>query len=805
MQNTFRLFPAWLAAILTTLLVRPLFAEEKDDNTTVPAGHSAHGEAFDEGPRQRAYLMKGMPKVDFPVTTKKPKCQAFFNQGLGQLHGFWNLEAERSFRQAAVIDPNCTMAYWGMARANLGNEKRGQGFIAEAVKRKGSASPREVKHVDALAKYFNTPKEKKTERAEAYAKALEEILYEFPDDLETRALLTYQFWANSRNGVKIQSHEAVDALLQGVFKVNPIHPAHHYRIHLWDYKRAARAVDSAAVCGQTAPGIAHMWHMSGHIYSKLKRFHDATRSQEASARIDHAYMVKDRVMPDQIHNYAHNNEWLCRNLATIGRVGEAVALARNMISLPRHPEYNTLAKRGGSASHGHRRLLSTLEQFELWEELTDLCESGELEALEDPNESRRRLQLLGVAHFKNGHLKKGEEVIARIRPMLESKLPPKPKKTAEVSKEKTKVSKAKPDDQNATVVAEKTPDTSNEKKKKPDPKEVAAAKKKAEERKKEEAKEKKRITFAKNALAELKVHQLLAQGKEKEAKEAVAAAKSMNKVRRAQAYLAVGQKEEAAKLAATLVAKPPQSALPAAQAAYLLNAAGKSKEADKAFGQLRELGPTVDLSIPVFARLAPIAERLGFSEDWRPKLKANPDDSAEHPFPDLDALGPFRWKPASASPWKLPNSTGKRLSLADYQGRPVVVVFYLGFGCLHCVEQLQAIAPKMDAFREAGLEIVAISTESKPELAQALTAYEKGGDSIPFPLIADPKLATFRAYRAYDDFEKVPLHGTFLVDASGDVRWQDIGHEPFTEIDFLLKEAKRLLANESAKTELGSK
>ena len=805
MQNTFRLFPAWLAAILTTLLVRPLFAEEKDDNTTVPAGHSAHGEAFDEGPRQRAYLMKGMPKVDFPVTTKKPKCQAFFNQGLGQLHGFWNLEAERSFRQAAVIDPNCTMAYWGMARANLGNEKRGQGFIAEAVKRKGSASPREVKHVDALAKYFNTPKEKKTERAEAYAKALEEILYEFPDDLETRALLTYQFWANSRNGVKIQSHEAVDALLQGVFKVNPIHPAHHYRIHLWDYKRAARAVDSAAVCGQTAPGIAHMWHMSGHIYSKLKRFHDATRSQEASARIDHAYMVKDRVMPDQIHNYAHNNEWLCRNLATIGRVGEAVALARNMISLPRHPEYNTLAKRGGSASHGHRRLLSTLEQFELWEELADLCESGELEALEDPNESRRRLQLLGVAHFKNGHLKKGEEVIARIRPMLESKLPPKPKKTAEVSKEKTKVSKAKPDDQNATVVAEKTPDTSNEKKKKPDPKEVAAAKKKAEERKKEEAKEKKRITFAKNALAELKVHQLLAQGKEKEAKEAVAAAKSMNKVRRAQAYLAVGQKEEAAKLAATLVAKPPQSALPAAQAAYLLNAAGKSKEADKAFGQLRELGPTVDLSIPVFARLAPIAERLGFSEDWRPKLKANPDDSAEHPFPDLDALGPFRWKPASASPWKLPNSTGKRLSLADYQGRPVVVVFYLGFGCLHCVEQLQAIAPKMDAFREAGLEIVAISTESKPELAQALTAYEKGGDSIPFPLIADPKLATFRAYRAYDDFEKVPLHGTFLVDASGDVRWQDIGHEPFTEIDFLLKEAKRLLANESAKTELGSK
>ena len=184
------------------------------------------------------------------------------------------------------------------------------------------------------------------------------------------------------------------------------------------------------------------------------------------------------------------------------------------------------------------------------------------------------------------------------------------------------------------------------------------------------------------------------------------------------------------------MAKPPQSVLPAAQAAYLLNAAGKTKEADKAFGQLRELGQAVDLSAFVFSRLAPIAERLGLPEDWRPELKPNPDDSPEHPFPDLDTLGPFRWKPASALPWKLPDSTGKRLSLADYRGRPVVVVFYLGFGCLHCVEQLQAIAPKMDAFREAGLEIVAVSTESQSELAQALESYEK--EATPFPFLLSP-------------------------------------------------------------------
>ena len=67
-------------------------------------GHSHHGEVFDEGPRQQAYLMTGMPKIHFPVTTKSTEAQAFFEQGVGQLHGFWYYEAERSFRQAALLD-----------------------------------------------------------------------------------------------------------------------------------------------------------------------------------------------------------------------------------------------------------------------------------------------------------------------------------------------------------------------------------------------------------------------------------------------------------------------------------------------------------------------------------------------------------------------------------------------------------------------------------------------------------------------------------------------------------------------------
>jgi hypothetical protein len=39
----------------------------------------------------------------------------------------------------------------------------------------------------------------------------------------------------------------------------------------------------------------------------------------------------------------------------------------------------------------------------------------------------------------------------------------------------------------------------------------------------------------------------------------------------------------------------------------------------------------------------------------------------------------------------------------------------------------------------------------------------------------------------------MPLHGTFLVDGDGRVRWSDVSFEPFTAIDWLLGESRRLL------------
>ena len=412
-------------------------------------GHSVHAEAFNEGPRQAAYLMNGMGNVHWEISTKSPMAQRFFDQGITQLHGFWYFEAERSFRQAAAFDPDCAILYWGMARANIENPWRSKGFIEQSIKKIENAPEKEKRLVEA---WHNRVKETKTgstayddskpkapaekrelakakkrddeagrkdqqERLTQYVKAIEAIAYDFPDDIELKAMLVLQYWQNNGSGIDIQSYFAINAIMSDIFHSNPKHPAHHFRIHLWDYKKEGLAIDAAAKCGPSAPGIAHMWHMPGHTYSRLHRYADAAWQQEASARVDHAHMMRDQVMPDQIHNYAHNNEWLIRDLMLLGRVREALELAKNMIELPRHPKYNALNGRG-SASLGRERLIGVLTNYRLWPQLVELANSVYLEPTSDELKQDERNAWLAIAYSQVDDLAKCKKLQIEMASLL---------------------------------------------------------------------------------------------------------------------------------------------------------------------------------------------------------------------------------------------------------------------------------------------------------------------------------------------------------------------------------------------------
>ena len=758
-----------IAVIFAIALAKPAIAEDQtvDGEKKVLEGHSFHGEAFNEGPRQSAYLMKGMGRVRFPVTTSVQEAQLFFAQGVAQLHGFWYFEAERSFRQAAMLDPDCAMAYWGMAVANRGNTERAKGFIAEAKKRRAKAGKREQLWIDSEVNYWADTKKAKKDRRRKMIRDLESIIFEYPDDIEAKAFLAVWLWQSARDGLPIHSHGAVTALIEDVLDVEPMHPCHHFRIHLWDNEKAERALASAARCGQGSPGIAHMWHMPGHIYSKLKRYHDSAWQQEASARVDHAHMMRDRVLPDQIHNFAHNNEWLTRNLNHLGRANDAVSLARNMIELPRHPKNNTLAKPGkpseygkrGSARYGRMRLLETLLRYEMWEEIIRASQTVYLEPTTIPEEQAKRLAAVGTAHFALGQAEKGAETLAKLDELKERLEDMKLEAEAKAGEDALAAEKNDKETKKAKADAVKPFDG--------------------------------RIKTLNQYLAELLACQAVVDEDADEFKKQIGKAGKMSREHKSQLYLKVGNKEEAEKLASQS-ARTEGQVQPLANYVDILWRSGKEKEAVEQFKKLREISAHIDIERAVFQRLAPVAKKLELPEDWRIEFQPAGDVGDR---PSLDTLGPFRWSPTPATQWELTDGQGKKHTLADYTGRPVIVIFYLGKGCAHCIEQLGVFAPKTEEFKQAGIDLIAISTDDVGGLRETVQQ-NKTGSPFPFPLISDASLNVFKQYRAYDDFEQQPLHGTFLIDRQGLVRWQDISYEPFTQADFLLRESKRLLAQD---------
>jgi peroxiredoxin len=256
-------------------------------------------------------------------------------------------------------------------------------------------------------------------------------------------------------------------------------------------------------------------------------------------------------------------------------------------------------------------------------------------------------------------------------------------------------------------------------------------------------------------------------------------------------YRQSGNTAKAEQLAREAVNNGKNRVVPLANLVEILNQCGKTAEATEEFRKLQAMSAFVDRDIPIFKRLDELAPKLGLPAEWRQSYQPASDVGQR---PDLANLGPFRWHPSAASEWTLPDPQGDSVSLARYRGRPIVLIFYLGFGCLHCVEQLNTFGPMQAEFAALGIDLVAISTDDVEALRRSVESRAQAGmPALPITLLSGNDLSVFKTYRAYDDFENLPLHATFLIDKDGLVRWQDISYEPFTDAKFLLEEAKRLL------------
>jgi peroxiredoxin len=136
---------------------------------------------------------------------------------------------------------------------------------------------------------------------------------------------------------------------------------------------------------------------------------------------------------------------------------------------------------------------------------------------------------------------------------------------------------------------------------------------------------------------------------------------------------------------------------------------------------------------------------------------------------------------------------GQTHDLGQYAGHRLILVFHQGLECLHCAEQLQAFAKRESEISDSNLQIVAIGPVTTSALRTALDAYTQT-DEMPFLILADADHDVFKKYGCYDG---APLHGVFIIDERGEIRWQTIGDTAFMDVDTVLRIAKNLRADSS--------
>jgi peroxiredoxin/tetratricopeptide (TPR) repeat protein len=759
-------------------------------NPAIPAaGHSIHGEAFNDGPRRKATLIAGMGKVDFPVTTTRTEAQAFVTQGVAQLHSFYYFEAERSFRQAALIDPDCPMAYWGMAMANVNNTKRAKGFLKEATAKtaKTKITRREQLYIDSLSALY---KEGGADRAnkKEHLLGLEAIVAEFPNDLDARAWMAMVAWQTAGADT---SRQALDVTIESVLDKEPLHPgAHHYRIHLWDHAKVHRAEKAAALYAKSAPGIAHAWHMPGHTYTELKRYADAAYQQEGSARVDHAYMIRDRVMPFEIHNYAHNNQWLATSLGNIGRARDAITVARNLVEQPRDPQKNGPNDGGSPQRSGRLRWVETLVRYELWDDLIAATESKNLDWTDLGPEKTEKAYSLGLAYAAKGDQARLAEQIAALKGTVVDRSQANPEDQRVNLKTVGNEGFRNYEKRTGTSItqAEPTQPSKPEDPQKPNASTITAT----PQPPKPPVTSPAPPATGQNAalVAELEGYQKLAKGEALPALESFAKATRMSQDALARALLNSRNFGFAEGPARQGVEKRANEFVPLATLVEALHANNKDAEAKEIYRQLEPMVRHADKDTPIARRLGAIVDGWKTNGQWTPSLEPSTDETLAAGRVDLEPLGPLAWIASQAEPFTLADTTGKTFNLAEHKGRNVVVLFYLGGKCAHCMQQLQEFGKQTKGFEAANTDIVAIGTDNLED-AKALKS-NTDGVKFPMPFLPDPSLEIFKKYQAFDDFENQPLHGAFLIDKQGNVRFQRISADPFLDAEFLKGEAERI-------------
>lgn len=284
------------------------------------------------------------------VTTSHPDAQAWFDRGLYLSYGFNHDEAVRCFERAAVTDPNCAMAYWGIAYAkgpNINNtemeeaaSKAAYDAIQRAIGLSATATAVERDLIHALSKRYAMPAPANRRALdEDYADAMRIVHRMHKTDSDVSALFAesmmvlrpWNHWSPEGEPAP-ETPEIVKTIESGLAR-EPNHPGLcHFHIHVMEASPdPGQALPAANALRLQETDAGHLVHMPSHIYIQVGLYKDAIVANKKAIEKDKKYLAREGAMNFYTLYRVHNYHFLVYGAMFDGQSELALEASRELV------------------------------------------------------------------------------------------------------------------------------------------------------------------------------------------------------------------------------------------------------------------------------------------------------------------------------------------------------------------------------------------------------------------------------------------------------------------------------------------
>src|SRR5262245_29591741 len=295
------------------------------------------------------------------ISTRSAEAQTWFDRGLAWCYGFNHEEAVRCFESAIKADPQCAMAWWGIAYASGPNyNKQWKAFdvvdlerslamahkaTAEALKHAASASMVEKALIGPLVLRYpdNDPGQVTPIWNDDYAAAMRKVYQAYPHDLDVAALFAeaimnrtpWQLWdiATGKAAEGADTPEAIDVLEKAMrLSGGDSHPGLlHMYVHLMEMSPTPeRALKAGNRLPHVVPDAGHLLHMPTHIDVLCGDYPNVVEWNDRAIKADRKYLAKEGALNFYSLYRCHNYHFKLYGAMFMGQFAPALEAAEEM-------------------------------------------------------------------------------------------------------------------------------------------------------------------------------------------------------------------------------------------------------------------------------------------------------------------------------------------------------------------------------------------------------------------------------------------------------------------------------------------